>query len=83
MEIKFDTLIPGKIRIEFVPEQNIANGLVMLLDEVIPDAQRFMGKQPAMEHDLYEGISIYDLPPDFDTSRIKAVELRLPTVRVR
>jgi len=63
-----------KIFIHFTPQKDCENGLVIQHGDLEPTDDE-IGHQPAIVHDLYKGVQEYPLPPEFDTTTIKQVDV--------
>lgn len=72
--VEYQLVSDGDIIIGFEPKVDIKNGLCIEHNMPIPvDAK--MSMQPVLRHDLYAGVSKYQLPPRSVLDPMKIVEV--------
>lgn len=73
MKVTFNT--EGNIlKIHYTPMFTTRDGLLVIYGDMTSD-DGMIGKQPAIRHDLNEGQTDYELPPDLDPALISSVEV--------
>ena len=77
MKTNYNINEKGNLVIAYYPEEDMADALVIHHGE-IENMDGAIGHQPALMHDLYKGVTEYELPPDFDPQKIVEVHIEEP-----
>lgn len=79
IEIEHTITSDGKIMIGFDPSVDIPDGLCIEHGEPVQMVDK-MAHQPMIRHDIYKGVSVYELPPKemMDPLTIKEVYIEAP-----